>query len=103
MFYVRPSDAAVKGLLRKLKISWIHYIEAYGWETTADFETLNPKFSMRPLAGLILELWDERRRSVEACEAAASYRGLRRGKAEPKTPKYPRGVAKARRAPLKTE
>jgi len=103
MFYVRPSDAAVKGLLRKLKISWIHYIEAYGWETTADFETLNPKFSMRPLAGLILELWDERRRSVEACEAAASYRGLRRGKAEPKTPKDPRGVAKARRAPLKTE
>jgi len=103
MFYVRPSDAAVKGLLRKLNISWIHYIEAYGWETTAEFEALNPKFSMRPLAGLILELWDERRRSIEACESAAAYRGLRRGKAKPKLPKYPRGLAKARREPLKVE
>jgi 3-mercaptopyruvate sulfurtransferase SseA len=28
MFYVRPSDAAVKGLLRKLGVSWVHYIEA---------------------------------------------------------------------------
>lgn len=100
MFYVRPSDAAVKGLLRKLKIDWSIYLEAYGWETTADFERLNPKFSMRPLAGLILELWDERKRSKEACAAAAEYRGLKVGSEKSVKPRYPRGVAKARRVSL---
>jgi len=101
MFYVRPSDAGVKGLLRKLGLSWLHYIEAYGWETTADFERLNPKFSMRPLAGLILELWDERKRTLESLEAAAYHRGLTKGDGQAKPTKYPRGVAKVRRAPLK--
>lgn len=103
MFYVRPSDAAVKGLLRKLGVSWVHYIEAYGWQTTAEFEALNPKFSMRPLAGLILELWDERRRTLETLENAALHRGLKKGEGKSKPPKYPRGVAKVRRTPLKTD
>jgi hypothetical protein len=103
MYYVRPSDAGVKGLLRKLKVDWNSYVEAYGWATAAEFEELNPKFSMRPLAGLILELWDEKRRSREACQAAADLRGLQVGNAQPKEPKYPRGVAKIRRAPLKVQ
>jgi len=103
MFYVRPSDAGVKGLLRRLKIDWNTYIEAYGWQTAEEFEKLNPKFSMRPLAGLILELWDEKRRLREACEAAATFRGLQKGAAQPKEPKYPRGVAKTRRKPLQVQ
>tara|TARA_R110000822_G_scaffold285625_1_gene406959 strand:- start:47 stop:508 length:462 start_codon:yes stop_codon:yes gene_type:complete len=101
MYYVRPSDAAVKGLLRRLKVSWIAYLESYGWETTAEFEALNPKFSMRPLAGLILELWDEQRRSQASCQAAANMRGLTVGNAEIKDHKYPRGVSKSKRKPLK--
>ena len=103
MYYVRPSDAGVKGLLRRLKVDWNSYIEAYGWETTADFEKLNPKFSMRPLSGLILELWDEKRRTVDACQAAADLRGLKVGDAAPKEPKYPRGTSKSRRAPLEVK
>lgn len=103
MFYVRPSDAAVKGLLRKLGVSWVHYIEAYGWQAAAEFEALNPKFSMRPLAGLILELWDERRRTLETLENAALHRGLKKGEGKAKPAKYPRGVAKVRRTPLKTD
>lgn len=101
MYYVRPSDAAVKGMLRRLKVSWINYIESYGWETTADFERLNPRFSMRPLAGLILELWDEQRRTQANCQAAADLRGMQVGDAQPKDFKYPRGVSKIRRTPLK--
>ena len=101
MYYVRPSDAAVKGMLRRLKVSWINYIESYGWETTADFERLNPRFSMRPLAGLILELWDEQRRTQANCQAAADLRGMQVGDAKPKDFKYPRGVSKVRRTPLK--
>jgi len=86
-----------------LKVSWTNYIESYGWETTADFERLNPKFSMRPLAGLILELWDEQRRSQANCQAAADLRGMQVGDAQPKDFKYPRGVAKTRRASLKAQ
>ena len=103
MYYVRPSDSAVKSLLRKLKIDWTTYVDAYGWESTAEFEALNPKFSMRPLAGLILELWSERQRLREGCQAAATVRGVRPGTAKPKEPRYPRGTAKVRRAPLKAE
>ena len=101
MYYVRPSDAAVKGLLRRLKVSWLAYIESYGWENTADFEVLNPKFSMRPLAGLILELWDEQQRMVDGCKAAANIREISVGDAPARELKYPRGVAKVRRTPLK--
>lgn len=101
MYYVRPSDAAVKGLLRRLKIDWNSYLEAYGWEDTASFEKLNPRYSMRALAGLILELWNEKRTSRESCQAAAALRGMTVGSAEPKQLKYPRGVAKVRRTPLK--
>lgn len=101
MYYVRPSDAAVKGMLRRLKVNWIVYLEAYGWENTSEFEALNPKFSMRPLAGLILELWDEQRRSQASCQAAAEMRGVQVGEAKPKAFRYPRGVGKTRRTPLK--
>jgi hypothetical protein len=103
MFYVRPSDAGVKGLLRRLKIDWNTYIDAYGWQTTAEFEALNPRYSMRPLSGLILELWAEKRRLREACEAATSFRGVQRGDSQPKEPKYPRGVSKVRRKPLQVQ
>jgi hypothetical protein len=102
MYYVRPSDSGVKGLLRKLKLDWNIYLEAYGWANTAEFEALNPRYSMRALSGLILELWAERQRLRESCVAAADMRGLKVGSAEPKTPKYPRGTSKVRRAPLKT-
>jgi hypothetical protein len=103
MYYVRPSDAGVKGLLRRLKVDWNSYIEAYGWQTAEEFEKLNPRYSMRPLAGLILELWDEKRRLRDACKAAADIRGLQVGAAQPKEPKYPRGVSKVRRKPLQVE
>ena len=101
MYYVRPSDAAVKSLLRRLRVSWDVYLEAFGWETTADFERYNPTYSMRPLAGLILELWDEQLRMIEGCEVAAETRGISRGESKAREMKYPRGVAKVRRAPLK--
>lgn len=100
MYYVRPSDAAVKALLRKLKIDWVTYLEAYGWENTEQFEKLNPKFSMRPLAGLILELWGEKQRMKDACVGAAESRGATVGEAKPKLYRYPRGTAKVRRKPL---
>ena len=102
MYYARPSDSGVKGLLRKLKVDWNIYLEAYGWENTAQFEALNPRYSMRALSGLILELWGERQRLRESCAAAADMRGVKVGSSEPKTFKYPRGTAKVRRAPLKT-
>jgi hypothetical protein len=101
MYYVRPSDAAVKSLLRRLRVSWDVYLEAFGWETTADFEKLNPIYSMRPLAGLILELWDEQQRMVDGCKAAANIREISVGDAPARELKYPRGVAKVRRTPLK--
>jgi len=101
MYYVRPSDAAVKSLLRRLRVSWDVYLEAFGWETTADFEKLNPIYSMRPLAGLILELWDEQQRMVDGCKAAANIREIIVGDAPARELKYPRGVAKVRRTPLK--
>jgi hypothetical protein len=101
MYYVRPSDAAVKSLLRRLRVSWDVYLEAFGWETTADFEKLNPIYSMRPLAGLILELWDEQQRMVDGCKAAANIREISVGDAPARELKYPRGVAKVRRIPLK--
>lgn len=101
MFYVRPSDAGVKGTLRKLNLDWNLYLEAYGWATTAEFEKLNPTFSMRPLTGLILELWDEQTRLTESCAAAASAREMQPGSAKPKRKQYPRGVAKAKRTALK--
>jgi hypothetical protein len=100
MYYVRPSDAAVKSLLRKLRVDWVSYIESYGWETTEAFEHLNPRYSMRALSGLILELWSERRRMQEACVAAAGARGVQTGSAQTKEHRYPRGVAKVKRKPL---
>ena len=100
MYYVRPSDAAVKSLLRKLRVDWTAYVESYGWETTEDFERLNPRYSMRALSGLILELWSERRRMQEACLAAAGARGVQTGSAPVKEHRYPRGVAKVKRKPL---
>jgi len=101
MYYVRPSDAAVKSLLRRLRVSWDVYLEAFGWETAADFERYNPTYSMRPLAGLILELWDEQQRMVDGCKDAAAFREIRVGDAQAREMKYPRGTAKVRRAPLK--
>lgn len=100
MYYVRPSDAAIKGTLRRLKLDWALYLEAFGWENSEHFERLNPRYSMRPLTGLLLELWDEQRRLKEACGAAAAARGVKPGDAAPKTRRYPRGVAKVRRKPL---
>jgi len=101
MYYVRPSDAAVKSLLRRLRVSWDVYLEAFGWETAADFERYNPTYSMRPFAGLILELWDEQQRMVDGCKDAAAIREIRVGDAQARELKYPRGTAKVRRAPLK--
>lgn len=101
MYYVRPSDAAVKSLLRRLRVSWDIYLEAFGWETTADFERYNPTYSMRPLAGLILELWDEQQRLIDGCKDAAAVREVNVGQARARELKYPRGVSKVRRAPLK--
>lgn len=101
MYYVRPSDAAVKSLLRRLHVSWDVYLEAFGWETTAEFEAYNPTFSMRPLAGLILELWDEKTRMLDGAAAAADARGIRAGAAKTRELKYPRGISKVRRKPLK--
>lgn len=100
MYYVRPSDAAVKALLRKLRIDWNTYVEAYGWATAEEFERLNPRFSMRPLSGLILELWSEKQRLKDNCAGAAGARGLATGESRPKEYKYPRGVSKVRRKPL---
>lgn len=100
MYYARPSDTEIRRWLKKLDVTWTTYLEAYGWESAEQFEKLNPTFSMRPLAGLILELWNEMRQVRNSCVEGAVARGLVTGDAKPKTPRYPRGLAKARRAPL---
>lgn len=102
-YFARPSDSAIKSLLRRLNVSWNLYVEAYGWEDAAHFERLNPKWSMRPLTGLILELWDEKRRLLEACQNGVWGRGAASGAATPRKEKMPRGVAKAKRKPLISE
>jgi hypothetical protein len=102
-FFARPSDSAIKSLLRRLNISWNMYVEAYGWEDAAHFEELNPKWSMRPLAGLILELWDEKRRLLEAAENVSTGRGAIMGGAKPRKERMPRGVAKSKRTPIATD
>jgi hypothetical protein len=100
MFYARPSDSAIKGVLRKLNVPWELYLEAYGWKNADHFETLNPRYSMRPLTGLILELWDEQNRLKESCEGAADARGVKLGDEKPKKMKFPRGVPKGKRPPI---
>lgn len=99
-FFARPSDSAIKSTLRRLGVSWNQFIEAYGWQSAAEFETLNPKWGMRPLTGLILELWDEKERLKMSCSEMADARGATRGSAAPRKEKMPRGVAKAKRPPL---
>jgi len=99
-FFARPSDSAIKSALRRLNLSWNLYLEAYGWEDAAHFERLNPNWSMRPLTGLILELWDEKRRLLESCSNGSLGRGAAPGAAKPKKEKMPRGVAKAKRKPI---
>ena len=99
-FFARPSDTAIKSALRRLNVSWNMYVEAYGWENAEHFERLNPTWSMRPLTGLILELWDEKRRLVEACQNGVWGRGAAAGAARPKRERMPKGVGRARRKPL---
>ena len=99
-FYTRPSDTAIKSTLRRLRVSWDNFVEAFGWKDAADFERLNPTWSMRPLTGLILELWQEKQMMREACKNAAEGRGLTTGKTEAKITKYPKGTGKRKRAPL---
>lgn len=99
-YYTRPSDSAIKATLRKLKISWDTWVEAFGWENAEQFEKMNPMWSMRPLTGLILELWAERESLKQNMRGAANYRGIQTGVAKPKDPRYPQGVAKAKRKPI---
>jgi hypothetical protein len=100
-YFARPSDSAIKSVLRRLGLSWNLYTEAYGWEDASHFERLNPKWSMRPLTGLILELWDEKRRLVEACQNGVWGRNAIAGSASPKKERMPKGVAKAKRPLLR--
>lgn len=100
-FFARPSDSSIKSALRRLGISWNIFVEAYGWESAEHFERLNPTWGMRPLTGLILELWDEKRRLKEACYGMALERGAAMGGGKPRKETMPRGVAKAKRKPLK--
>lgn len=100
-FFARPSDSGIKSALRRLGVSWNLFVEAYGWESSEHFERLNPKWGMRPLTGLILELWDEKNRLKEACYNMSIERGAAMGGASPRKERMPRGVAKAKRAPLK--
>jgi hypothetical protein len=101
-WFARPSDQAIKSLLRRLGVSYNTYIEAFGWESAAHFEQLNPKWGMRPLAGLILELWEEKQNMAYSAQLAADGRGALRGEGRPRKEVMPRGVAKARRKPIKT-
>lgn len=99
-YYTRPSDSAIKAILRKLKISWEVWMDAFGWENAEQFETMNPAWSMRPLTGLILELWAEREAMKQNMREAAGYRGIITGNSQPKQLRYPQGVAKAKRKPI---
>lgn len=100
-YYTRPSDTAIKATLRKLNISWGDWIDAFGWENAEQFEQMNPRWSMRPLTGLILELWAEKQSLRRNLKEAASYRGINPGEATSKPSKYPQGVAKSKRKPIK--
>lgn len=100
-YYTRPSDTAIKASLRKLNLSWGEWVEAFGWENAEHFERLNPRWSMRPLTGLILELWAEKQALKQNAREAAKHREISTGDALPKPYKYPQGVAKAKRKPIK--
>lgn len=99
-FFARPSDSAIKSALRRLNLSWNLFVEAYGWGSAAEFERLNPNWSMRPLTGLILELWDEKRRLLESAANVSEGRGAVRGNAQPRKEQMPKGVAKVKRAKI---
>lgn len=95
-YYTAPSDSDIKYWLRICGVPYNYFVDAYGWENAREFERLNPNHSMKVIAGLILELMEERKRLKRSSRARADSLDANVGDHHVATKLY-RGESKANR------
>lgn len=94
--YTRPSDADIKHWLRICKVPYPQFVEAFGWATAEEFETLNPNHGMKIVAGLILELMEENERIKKLAEERVYESGAKLGTSAAPQQRAYRGKSKAK-------
>lgn len=96
-YYARPSDQDIKYWLKVCKVSYHQFMEAFGWKDAGEFEKLNPKHGMKVVAGLILELMEENRRTKKVSRERCEDIQVAPGANEPPKPRMYVGESKASR------
>lgn len=96
-FYTRPSDQDIKYWLKLCKVTYVQFVDAFGWKDSEEFEKMNPSHGMKILAGLILELGEENIRIKKLAQERTEEFSVTRGASEPPKTRSYVGKSKARR------